>query len=1332
MALKDILPAIRKLDPFRVGIRKGRQLAQIESLRSRPLGGNLLRGAVATPARAFLGPSANLLFPPTRQEIEAAETTGRALRTPQQALFRFAERPELGLGKALETARASFRGEVPKITGRELLKTRGIDLDKTPSLSGEFVAAGLDILADPIFITPTLIRGAQKLAGINRTDKILKAVFLKEIAKDPKISRILIQSLRGTKAVAGQKVTLGPAFQQFKGTLKKAGILDEIQRRIGSQVIKETLIPTAKAGEAFFLGGVPIPRIPKGTTHIRGIFKNGTKSLVPLADKGLIVTAKGLSKIEFISRKKSKDTVISSIAPPTPPTGVKKPIVESISRAKSVQGLKPTKPPSKLRQITPTKPSEPIEQKLLTFRGFEKAIVGEDFIAFTATPEFKKAFRELPRVKDAVAEISEQAGIIKEERIALRDIRKGAIESIQKQKKIDTAMQKIRERTGKLLAKELPPSRIKGIVERVTGVTKTVNKIVTNEIQLLRSRLAAEKRGAKAGLQVGKREIRTAQQIKNETTSLVKSINSLAGRNIPPDFKDEVNAIMAKYDLHFRKPKTIKERVSRKAFVERLREEGEIVPIPDNLLDKIDTLTLNDLNVEDLRSIKDTIATIVHIGQNKNKLIATKEARDFAKVESVIIKQVFETGRIKPEVGEEVGFQPPSLRKKTAVQKVTESLDGYFSSHRFVEQVARTLDKFKVGPVQDNIIKPVQAAGDAELVKSVEANTKVIEVLQPIALNLNDKIKIPGIPIEITQEEALLLYLNSQNAGNLERLVLGNKLSEKQIGGLVDFLNKNHPKIIKSGNDIFDIVESFYDETSAVTVKLTGQRLGKVKGRYFPIITDRELSLQQQFREAKRDLFKEVFNRASVEKGFTKTRVGGTDAIALSLDSIFRHIHSVIHFNTHALVVRDVQKLISSPSIRASISKVMSPGVYQQFKSWIADVADPRTPNVNALEKAARRLKNNTTKAILGFKVTVSLLQGGSFTQTINEIGLPSALSGLYEYWWGRDNSIEFIRENSTQMKFRSRNLDRDVKAFLDSKEGKALMEGKPGGKDLFFAMIQGVDWLTVAPSWLGAYGKELKTTNGDIDAARREADRVIRITQPQGAIKDLASIARGRPFQKLWTAFYSHFSRYHNLVVSEMDKLRFADDNPIRKVFNIARSFWWLLMIPTFLGTMIRSGLKFKDREDFAKKYTKEAISYSFGGLIGIRDFARIFASQAVGQKFFGTKISPPGLRGFELLAKAPGEKELKDKIITGARGLGVLTGKLPEQLFITLEGLFDLATGRTRDLRRLFLSRFVLGERKGAKPGVARGGRKLRQIRPRETRQPRQRRLRQIRPRR
>ncbi len=914
-------------------------------------------------------------------------------------------------------------------------------------------------------------------------------------------------------------------------------------------------------------------------------------------------------------------------------------------------------PLAKLRPVSEA--ISEVKQKLLTF-----GIIGRDFVTFTATPEFKRAFRERPEVRQAIEDI-----------------------------RIEKDTQKAIAKTEKLLAKELPLTRIKPIIEKAVGIRKTVDIVVTNEAQLLRQRLAAETRGAKAGLKLGKREIRTEQQVKTETVNLVKSINSLAGRDIPLDFKDEVNAIMAKYDLHFRRPKTIKERVSRKAFVERLREEGELIPIPDNLLDKLDTITLNDLNVENLRSIKDTIGMIVHIGQNKGKLIAAKEIRDFTKVESEVTKRVLETGRVAPEI-EEPKFQPPSIRKKTAVQKITESLDGYFSSHRFTEQIARTLDKFKVGPVQDNIIKPIQDAGDAELVKSVEANTKVIEVLQPIAKDLNNKIRILSFPVEITQEEALMLYLNSQNAGNLERLVLGNNLTEAQIGDLVNFLNKNHPAIITAGNNIFDIVEGFYNETAKVTLKATGQRLGKVKGRYFSIITDRELSLQQQFREAKQDLFKQVFNRASVEKGFTKTRVGGTDPVALSMDSIFRQIHAVIHYNTHALAVRDVQKLIFSPKIKASISQVMSPGVYQQFKSWIADVADPRTPNVNALEKAARRLKNNTTKAILGFKFTVSLLQGGSFTQTINEIGLPSALSGLYEFWRNPQKSTEFMRENSVQMKFRSRNLDRDMKAFLDSKEGKALMKGKPGGRELFFAMIQGVDFLTVAPSWLGTYGKELKATNGDIDASRREADRIIRITQPQGAIKDLASIARGRPFQKLWTAFYSHFSRYHNLVVSEMDKLKFGDDHPMRKVYNVARSFWFLLMIPVFLGTMIRSGFKFKDLKDFGKKYAKEAISYSFGGLIGIRDFARIFASQIVGQKFFGTKISPPGLRGFELLAKASGEKELKDKVITGARGLGVLTGRFPEQAFITGEGLMDLVTGKATDLRRLVLSKFALGK--------------------------------------
>ncbi len=834
----------------------------------------------------------------------------------------------------------------------------------------------------------------------------------------------------------------------------------------------------------------------------------------------------------------------------------------------------------------------------------------------------------------------------------------------------------------------LIPSKVKPTISRVTGLKKAENQIITNEMRLLTLKLRAEAKGARIGERVGRAEIREQQQIKSETQRLIRNINSLAERKVPPDFKDQIDAELARFDLHFRTPKTLKKREGLRNFVERLKAEGELITIPSEQLENLDKVTLNDLTVEDLKQLRDTVAQIVHVGALKRKLIAQKEVRDFDKVVNDVTSQIQKTSGKKPTVLDTV-FQAPSATNKTFIQQKANSVDAYFAEHRKVEFISRTLDGFKEGSVQKNITQPIQDAGSNELRETEATYNSMRNSLKPIERRLNDiinKVRKVG-DLSLTEEEMLGVYLNSQNAGNLDRLIRGNNLTQKQVDKIIQAMP---PDVKKFGDDMFKLIDSKFDKTSDVTAKLTGQRPEKVKGKYFPIIVDRELSKTAALRETQRDLFQQVFERTSVPRGFTKARVGGVDPVSLkALSSIVKHLDDVVHFNTHALPVRDVQKLIADPRIRANITAMMGENVTNQFTPWIRDVANPRTLNITNTEKFASYLRRKSTLATLGLNFSVSLLQGGSFTLTINEIGTKAALGGLIDFWKNPSKATEFIFSKSAQMQFRTRNFDREIRDVLRTNNIQQLMKGKPGGTDLLFAMIRGVDMLTTLPSWMGAYNKGMSLT-GTEQAAVQFADRVVRRTQPQGSVKDLAQISRGRPWQKLWTMFYSHFSNYHNQMVSIMDRLKFSGNHPLRKVANSATGLFWVLIAPVVIATVTRSGGEaLKDPEKFRKAFAREIITYGFGGLFLGRDMARAIATK------FGFK-GPPGLRGFEELTKTITAKKLPTKIKSGIGALGTFVGIPVRQLTITTQGLLDLMTGQSSDLRRLFLSKFAIGEKK------------------------------------
>ena len=213
------------------------------------------RSIIETAASTLLTPLAQpivrKLLPPSPEEVESYEAVGRALNILQQSLFRFAKAPEEGIRPAIKFGIETFEKKQPKITGRELLKTRGIDLDKTPSLTGEFVAAGLDLLADPVLMIPGAIGGIKKLAGMSETDRILKTYY--RIKIEPRVSR-MVESGRFIGDV-------DPSFEGFKAALKKEGILGQIQERVGGKVISDIAKESVSLPRGnYFFGGIPAPQ----------------------------------------------------------------------------------------------------------------------------------------------------------------------------------------------------------------------------------------------------------------------------------------------------------------------------------------------------------------------------------------------------------------------------------------------------------------------------------------------------------------------------------------------------------------------------------------------------------------------------------------------------------------------------------------------------------------------------------------------------------------------------------------------------------------------------------------------------------------------------------------------------------------------------------------------------------------------------------------------------------------------------------------------------------------------------------------------------------------
>lgn len=846
----------------------------------------------------------------------------------------------------------------------------------------------------------------------------------------------------------------------------------------------------------------------------------------------------------------------------------------------------------------------------------------------------------------------------------------------------------------------LLPPKTRQVIEETTGIKKLVETITIKEDVALREQLRTEARAAGKAYVAGKEEIRGINKIKKDTEEIATKLSNLSTRDLPPEYKnfiaDELNSLGLLEGVRpLKAPKKLAE------FVMEQRDKGELLLLSDEDIAIADYAELGNMTTDLLKRKYEILKQIAAIGSREKKLIAFgKEAALDETLDTIRFSINDNIGR---RSAKETRGLTPSARKQSFVEKTNSSVDAFFAHLRKVEFISRTLDGWKDGPVQKEIIAKINKASDKEIIDNDYDFSQVKDFLkekkfdigkiisEPIDVNYNDKVKI------LTKMEMMGIYLNSLNDGNKFRLTNpeGWGLTEEQISDVISRLTSEEKNF---ANLLQKIASSRRDEMNTVKVALTGKEMGKVEG-YWPIVADKELSARTRLREGEIDLFQDVINKTFVAKRMTETRTGGNAPVELDAFKVFlSHVSRVNHFNSHALAVRDIQKIIGSDKFRDAVISSMGENIYKQFQPWLRDIANPRQYVQDMAERWITRLRNNATSAVLGMKISVSLLQMGSYSQTINELGLADSVRGLIDFYHDPIGIANKINSLAPQMKYRGNSWDRDLKAFADSAAGRELIKGNSNARDALFALIQTFDRAATYPTWWSAYLKSMKQNRGNVDISSRYADGVVRRTQPAGMTKDLSAVMKGSAFKKLFTMFYTHFANYHNQMVIEFDKLKMGGKigkNPLLRFGDFTVAHLWLTVIPALFAVWVKGGFKTPTKEDMVKGIA----SYGLGSIPIVRDVANAIIRRKP------DPLTSPAFAGLQMAAKFGVEitkplygKTIKPKKLaeTGLRTLGYGRGLPTEQAWVTLSGFMDFISGKTRDPRRLIFSPYALGDEK------------------------------------
>lgn len=782
-----------------------------------------------------------------------------------------------------------------------------------------------------------------------------------------------------------------------------------------------------------------------------------------------------------------------------------------------------------------------------------------------------------------------------------------------------------------------------------------------------------------------KARLEAKQEAKDIHDGIIKIMND---NNLPDDYKDKIGDFLSDYDLYPRSSKGAAQVESTREFLERMEIQGEDVDIPKSVLSKVERygrVHWREMSLDQLRDIYDQAKMLSHLGKLKSKLIAAKEARDYETVISGIVNNIKKNWpgiNAEPTPAEVENM----LLDKSTWQAAKDKISAYQAELTKPEYIFRRLDRWQdLGPAWESFYKPIQDAYNQEVTDLAPIIKALQTMFEPFTKAhagkwAREKYKIPGVPQILTKEKMIMVALNTGNDGNLTALKEGYNWTDEQVRAITDKLDAKEWRLVQ---DVWSLYKTMFPKLADVYNKLTGSDLVPVEGNYHPLVFDRSLSwiADKNASEAEmKDFFKTIYAKPNVTTGAVIERKGGKLPPKLSFNVIFNHVADVNHYISHALPVRDVQKLLSDPRVRSAIETAPD-GIggaesYNQLMPWLQNVAKPKVDPMSITESILKTIRRNTTTVALGLKFSVAEMQWLGMTQSIEAVGHNQFVKGFLDFYTHRGDMVDAIKEKSPEMANRAQSWDRELNDAY-GRLGIENFKGSQAIKDAYFSLISLMDMAVAYPTWQAAFDQGMKQFNGDESKAVYYADMKVRNSQGNALAKDMAGIQRGSELKKFVTMFYTFFSSMQNQLAEVNTKFKNGEKN----VFELMKSWWWIVVAPALLGYVMR-----ERKAPTPKEAVKEVIQYRLGGYPVLRDIASPVFSD------FDYQFSPAARFG-EVAGKALSEttkmftedRDFEKFLQYSIESAGYIKGLPTGQALITIKGFNDLKNGETSDLTRL-----------------------------------------------
>jgi hypothetical protein len=744
---------------------------------------------------------------------------------------------------------------------------------------------------------------------------------------------------------------------------------------------------------------------------------------------------------------------------------------------------------------------------------------------------------------------------------------------------------------------------------------------------------------------------RKSNQVKNARRDL-KNLTKRAGKSkgeIEFDYWKNIVSLSNKYNL-------------------RTAKEPQNVPPFQNLLDKQKSLldagvsfgnwieaekptNFLDLSVARFSELKTLIEVLDFYGR---KIIADDTVLSnmkFAELKQALLERIEQRADKK------------NWDSRSVFGKLTNAGQKFFSDVEVLHSIAARLDghteivpKGEVGPWGKLIEQGFKA--DSEYLKiNGDIKDRIKPALDQLGKSFSrhpkiiSEIKVP-VPENMKLhnrnwyfDTVISVALNMGNRGNIDALKAGYGLSESDLINITSVLTKEDWKAIKL---IGGAIGTLRDPLFVTKKKMTNFEPTKIepdpsllppnlnlKGWYYPLKRDLSLmshalglNVEENFMETQ---------LSAVPDGPTRERQGfGGKPVKLDLSTLAQHIHVTAMYISHAEYIKDMNRIFSDAEIsNAIIAKIGLPAL-NSAKNSLNNIARGKYEEMLTLDRWFHKLRGLSTIYILGLRFKVAIKQFFSTFIFMSRFGIDTWIKGTAQVGkglltWNIGDLIKDMRSMSSFMKNRGKALDtsisESIRVDLLEKPIPFAFGLKNSQVDAaMFALITGMDFVTVLPQWLGAFQKGKKQFKGDIDKAVAFADKAIRTTQPSFRPIDLSPLQTSRNgVSRAVTMFFTAAA-----IVGRSQRLLFGGlmrgEISLRQ---FSRAFFLEFMLTPILMNFLFAALRGEMPE--LEDVLWDIFVYQFFGTPLLRDASVILSNWGRGRRY-GTDWDSPLFTPFEL----------------------------------------------------------------------------------------------------